>query len=210
MDDADEQALRCRRLQHAILKRALDDLRDLRNQTSIEHPDEDRPMNCRERAALLDETREFFLGRNRSAYSLDALCDSLDLNAERVRARARGMLAGDPGSELPRRRVTPDETAAILACLAAGESSTRLGARFGLDPATVRKVRIRARKRAQFFNPVPPDADGFAAQPGSAALQVSLATSICDGFSTSLPLRLMVRCPSPSVPRSVSVSSTEP
>jgi hypothetical protein len=159
MDDADEQSFRCRRLQHAILKRAFDDLRDLRNHISIEHPDDDRPLNREERAALLDETREFFLGQDRSAYSLDALCDSLDLNAERIRARARRMLAGEPGSELPRRRVTPDETAEILARLAAGESSTRLGARFGIDPATVRKVRIRERltetERRLAFPPLP-------------------------------------------------------
>jgi hypothetical protein len=81
----EEQNQRCRKLQHAILKRAFDDLRDLLNHTSIEHPDEDRPLNREERDALLDETREFFLGRDRSSCSLDALCDSLDLNAERIR-----------------------------------------------------------------------------------------------------------------------------
>lgn len=154
MDEVEEQHGRCRRLQHAILKRAFDDLRDLLNHAAIQHGDEDRPLNREERAALLDETIDFFLGPGRSTCSLDALCDSLDLDAERIRARARRMLAGEVGSALSRRRVTPGETAEILARLAAGESSTRLGARFGLNPATVRKVRIRARKRAQIFGTV--------------------------------------------------------
>ena len=154
MDEVEEQHGRCRRLQHAILKRAFDDLRDLLNHTPIQHGDEDRPLNRAERAALLNDTVDFFLGPCRSTCSLDALCDSLDLDAERIRARARQwVIAGEVGSVLSRRRVTPSETAEILSRLAAGESSTRLGARFGLDPATVRKVRIRARKGSQVSGP---------------------------------------------------------
>ncbi len=148
--DVDEnQNERCRSLYHAVLRCALDDLRALLLDAPIPGDDNEHPMTLEKRKELFSATVHFFLNPKPSVCSLDTICDALERDADRIRSRVREAL--DLGGEIgapSRRRLTKDEIEQILSGLAAGESSTRLGRRFGIDPATVRKVRIRDRKRS--------------------------------------------------------------
>ena len=124
------------------------------NHAAIQHGDEDQPLNREERAALLDETIDFFLGPGRSTCSLDALCDSLDLDAERVPRSS----ASDAGRRGWVRVVAPaGDTRRDRGDIGAAGRRRVLDAirrSVRLYSATVRKVRIRARKRAQIFGTV--------------------------------------------------------
>lgn len=145
----ENQSARCRALYQSVLRCALDDLNALLSDAPMPDDDKDHPMTLDQRKELFSDTLHFFLNPKPSICSLDTICDALEIDAERIRSRVREVLhlggeIGVPG----RRLLAKDEMAEILSCLAAGESSTRLAARYGMNPASIRKVRIRARKRA--------------------------------------------------------------
>jgi len=149
MGCAEDQDARCISFYASVLRCALDDLSALLFDAPIPDDDADHPMTFDQRKELFSDTLYFFLNPTPSICSLDTICDALEIDAERIRSRVREVLhlggeIGTPG----RRRLTPDEKAEILSHLAAGESSTRLAARYGMNPASIRKVRIRARRRA--------------------------------------------------------------
>ena len=145
----ENQNARCRALYHAVLRCALDDLGALLSDAPMPDDDRDHPMTLDQRKELFGETVHFFLNPKPSICSLDDICDALEIRAERIRSRVREVL--DLGGEIgtpARRLLAQNEIEQILSCLDAGESSTRLAARYGMNPASIRKVRIRARRRA--------------------------------------------------------------
>jgi hypothetical protein len=145
---AEDQHARCRRFYSSVLRCALDDLSALLLDEPMPGDDKDHPMTLDQRKDLFSETVHFFLNPKPSICSLDDICDALEIGADRIRARVRHVLhlGGEIGTPA-RRLLAKDEIAEILSCLDAGESSTRLAARYGMNPASIRKVRIRARRR---------------------------------------------------------------
>jgi hypothetical protein len=148
LDTREQQRRRCKRLYASVLRCALDDLSALERDAPIPDDDTDHPMTLDQRKKLYSDTLRFFLNPKPSICSLDVICDALEMDADRIRSRVREVLhlggeIGTPG----RRLLSKHEIEEILSSLAAGESSTRLGARYGMNPANIRKVRIRARRR---------------------------------------------------------------
>lgn len=76
------------------------------------------------------------------------MCAVLGLDTDRVRNQAWQICTKGFRIPIRRRRLGAETHAKILAGLARGETTTQLGQRFNINPATVRKVRIRARREA--------------------------------------------------------------
>lgn len=134
------------RLFRAILHRAFDDLNALVHGLEVQK-DDDGMMSEAEKIALLKETLDWFFDDRPSPCSLDVCCEALGLTVERQRRRAQRIVAGE-GEKMRRSKLRPNQIDEIRDALAAGETTKAIGARFKIDPGTVRKVRIRLRRRA--------------------------------------------------------------
>jgi transposase-like protein len=145
--DQDLDELRCRALYRALLKRALDDLNALWSGASIPNGDTGRPMGVAEREELLMSTFEWFVVPDSSPVSLDVVCDTLNLDAESIRAKARRLVHGDlRAPHLRRRKLSPAIRVYVLDSLARGSTTREIAQELSINPATCRKIRIKARR----------------------------------------------------------------
>jgi hypothetical protein len=101
-----------------------------------------------ERAELLAETLDWFLNPAPSPVCLDVVCSHLSLDADVERRKAHDLAHGRTRIKLRKSRLTREQIEAIRIALDAGETTRQIGARFKIDPATVRKHRIKFRRAA--------------------------------------------------------------
>jgi hypothetical protein len=143
--------LRCKALYRALLKRALDDLNALLSGQSIPSGDSGRPMADPEREQLLMDTLEWFWNENDlSDCSLAVVCDNLDIDPNGLRIKTRKLAHGDLlPPHLRRRKLSPGVRQYIVDSLSRGSTTIELAAELNIDPATCRKIRIKARRAEQ-------------------------------------------------------------
>lgn len=137
--------LACVRLFRGILHRAFDDLNALSNGLGVQLGD-DGLMSEPDKVRLLNETLDWFFDDRPSPCSLDVVCQALGLTVEKQRRRAQRIVDGE-GVKMRRQKLKPDQIEEIRDALNAGGTTREIGARFGIDPGTVRKHRIKFRRQ---------------------------------------------------------------
>jgi hypothetical protein len=145
LDEQDDD--RCRDLYRAILHRALDDLTALLNGADIPVGEDGIPLSEGERRELLIETLDWFLGDTPGPCSLESVCDVLKLAAEPIRDNARKLAHGQIRAKIRRKKLTDAQVLYILDSLGRGETAKSLAELFQVDGSTIRKIRIRSRRR---------------------------------------------------------------
>ncbi len=144
------------RLYGAILKRALADLTALLSGNAsipgdtLVDPDSGRPMNEAERLRLLEQTLDWFINEDDdSPCSLNETCHVLGRDASKLRADARALAHGlIPQPRLKRPKLTRAVRTYVLDSLSRGATTGELARELAINPATVRKIRIRHRALA--------------------------------------------------------------
>lgn len=159
--DTNSAAAHYRHLYHAILVRALDDLNGLLCGMSVpgaiaDDPDSGAELAREEiedeRQAMLSETLDWFLDETPSPCSLDVVCDALGMDADEIRRLVQRLAHGEIATKVRRRKLTRAQIVYILGALARGETTKALAREMGINVATVRKIRIRERARANGAN----------------------------------------------------------
>ena len=147
--DNEQQLKRCARLWRALLQRSLADLSALLSGAPLPPDESGRPMTEAERHQLLGETLDWFLNPEPSPVSLEVVCDNLGLNAGDIRRRVRQLAHGDIQVATRRPKLTDAQRLYVIDALARGQTTRQLAEDFHINPATVRKIRIRHRTRAR-------------------------------------------------------------
>jgi DNA-binding transcriptional ArsR family regulator len=142
------EALRIKNLFRAIYRRALDDLNALLNSADLISGDDGQPLDEMERRGLLAATLDWWFYPEPSPCSLDSVAEVLGLDSEAERVRALRLVHGEIRAKTRRQKLSPDQIASILDALAHGATTKDLGKLFQINVASVRKVRIRERRRA--------------------------------------------------------------